>query len=336
MSVRSLIAAVRLMRPAQWPILSAQFMLAVLLVSPRAAGGGCWFNLGSLTVLAVGWLVWVVLLNGGTLAFNSAHDRDSGPVAYLENPPAPPAWLGPAAVGLMVLGTGLAWLVVGPGLALVTGVCVVLSILYSAPGLRLKGRPGLDLVVNMVGYGAGTTLAGLLVGMAAYLGGPPGSCPTTPGALLTWPAVDLPAAAGGTLEQLAAAVDQGRLWLVLGFAALFGSLYPGTQIYQLEEDRARGDRTLCTALGARPALVLALVLGVLAGGLLMAARGDQPYWWGGALLAGAVGAWNAHQTWWLLRAGRMGPPEHEAAMYRSLRLWAVVDGAVLVVWLLGR
>jgi hypothetical protein len=179
---RQLQAALQLMRPAQWPILSAQFFLAVLLISPRAMGGGCWLNAGSLTVLATGWLIWVVLLNGGTLAFNSAFDRDEGPVAYLDTPPLPPTWLAPAALGAMLLGVLLAWLVLGQGLALVTGGCVLLSVLYSAPGperarLRWKSRPGLDLLVNMVGYGAGTTLAGLLVGSAAYLGGPRAAVP---------------------------------------------------------------------------------------------------------------------------------------------------------------
>ncbi len=330
--------ALLLMRPGQWPILSAQFMLAALLVSPRAAGGGCWLNLGSLTVLAAGWLVWVVMLNGGTLAFNSAHDRDSGPVAYLETPPPPPVWLGPGALALMVLGCLLAWLVVGQALALVTGVCVVLSVTYSAPPLRLKGKPGLDLLINMVGYGAGTTLAGLLVGLAAYLGGPPGTCPTTPGALLSWPQVSWPASHGGLAEQLTAALGGGRLWLVLGFAALFGSLYPGTQIYQCREDRQRGDRTLTTALGVRGALVLALLLGVMAWGFFLVSlqEGAAPVLgWQGGLLCGALLAWNGHQAWWLSRVGAMADPEHEKAMYRALRLWALVDVAVLVVWILG-
>ena len=31
----------------------------------------------------------------------------------------------------------------------------------------------------------------------------------------------------------------------------------------------------------------------------------------------------------------MADPEHEKAMYRALRLWALVDVAVLVVWILG-
>ena len=34
------------------------------------------------------------------------------------------------------------------------------------------------------------------------------------------------------------------LWAAAGFGLLFAALYPATQIYQVEEDQARGDRTL--------------------------------------------------------------------------------------------
>ena len=44
--------------------------------------------------LAGAWLAWVVLLNGGTLAYNSAWDRDTGAVAYLRRPPAAAALAG--------------------------------------------------------------------------------------------------------------------------------------------------------------------------------------------------------------------------------------------------
>ena len=153
-------------------------MLAALLVSPRAAGGGCWLNLGSLAVLAAGWLVWVVMLNGGTLAFNSAHDRDSGPVAYLETPPPTPglAWPGRPGPHGSGLPAGLAGGGPGPGPGDRGVRGAERDLLGPSPALE-GARPGLDLLINMVGYGAGTTLAGLLVGLAAYLGGPPGTCP---------------------------------------------------------------------------------------------------------------------------------------------------------------
>ena len=94
--------AFALTRPGQWPILSAQFFVGVLLMAPAAQGGGCWLNTGSLVVLAVAWACWVILLNGGTLAFNSAHDQDEGPIAYLPDPPLPPPWLNRAALAWML------------------------------------------------------------------------------------------------------------------------------------------------------------------------------------------------------------------------------------------
>ena len=38
----------------------------------------------------LGLALWVVCLNGGTLALNSAFDRDEGDIAYLRRPPPPP------------------------------------------------------------------------------------------------------------------------------------------------------------------------------------------------------------------------------------------------------
>ena len=41
----------------------------------------------------LGLVLWVVCLNGGTLALNSAFDRDEGDIAYLRRPPLPPRHL---------------------------------------------------------------------------------------------------------------------------------------------------------------------------------------------------------------------------------------------------
>lgn len=50
----------------------------------------------------VGLLAWVVALNGGTLALNSAFDRDDDDVAYLRQPPPVPAGLAVVAMALML------------------------------------------------------------------------------------------------------------------------------------------------------------------------------------------------------------------------------------------
>ncbi len=80
------------------------------------------------------------MLNGGTLAFNSAYDRDTGPVAYLRNPPPPPAWLAAFGLAAMIGGALLGGLSSGSASALIALVCVLLSVLYSHPAVR--SRPG--------------------------------------------------------------------------------------------------------------------------------------------------------------------------------------------------
>ena len=62
----------------------------------------------------LGLVLWVVCLNGGTLALNSAFDRDEGDVAYLRRPPAPPRHLAAFSLALMVAGQILAFLPAAP------------------------------------------------------------------------------------------------------------------------------------------------------------------------------------------------------------------------------
>jgi len=289
----------RLMRPAQWPILTIQLALSMALAAPVAdAGRQQWWSGLDLLRLAYAWVIWVVLLNGGTLAFNSAYDRDTGPVAYLRHPPAPPEGLTRVALVVMILGCILGLVLVGWFFGLVVGGCVVLSVLYSHPATRWKSLPGLDLVVNIAGYGAGTTLAGL---SAAGGGAPAGS---------GW-------------------------WFAGGFGLLFGSFYPLTQIYQTTADRARGDRTLTTALGVQASLLVALGLGLAGGSALFAgcyraARGDLA-----SVLVAALCVWCGHLVWWLLRSDDWSDGRHERGMYQALGLWGLVDAALAVAWLAG-
>jgi 4-hydroxybenzoate polyprenyltransferase len=297
-----LAAAWRLTRPRQWPILSAQFAVGVALAlppgSPLPVALG---NLGYLP-LAAGWLIWVVMLNGGTLAYNSAWDRDAEAVAYLRQPPPPPPWLARTSLLGMAGGATLGFWLVGPGFGLVTALCVALSVAYSHPRPRWKGRPGLDLLTNMLGYGAGTTAAGLLTGRAALPQGIPAAGP-----------------------------DAGLH--CLAFALLFGSFYPLTQIYQMEADRARGDRTLSTRLGAGRALTLALGLGLgalaaMQAALAVAGRGQRRW-----LPAIALFLWLVHLGWWRRQAHGMSTADHERGMYRALALWALIDIALVAAWL---
>ncbi len=319
--------ALLLMRPDQWTILTFQFMVPVLLTAPAAQGGGCWFNPASGAVLFSAWVLWVIFLNGGTLAFNSAYDKDTGPVAYLSNPPKPPAWLAMASLSLMIAGTVLSRFIVGSAFSLIVAVCLVLSVLYSHPAVRLKSRPGWDLLVNMIGYGGATTWAGLLAGKAAYFGADVNAC-----AAGGWRNVPWPGLQGSVVLQLQESMSGGAGWMTLGFVFLFGSFYPLTQLYQMQDDLERGDRTLCTALGGKRSLQLALLLGLVAGGFLAWGLMMRNATWSLAFPALALSAWSIHLIQWLNQEAQMEPEEQEKRMYRALKLWALMDVAVVTGW----
>ena len=74
------------MRPAEWPIMAAHTAFGyVLAVGWRGVGRGAWLHDALFPLV-----IWVVFLNGGTLAINSVFDRDEGDIGYLNAPPPLP------------------------------------------------------------------------------------------------------------------------------------------------------------------------------------------------------------------------------------------------------
>ena len=253
----------------------------------------------SLGPIALGLFAWVVCLNGGTLAINSAFDRDEGDIAYLRRPPTPPRYLFGFGLASMVAGQLLA-LLLPIGFSVAYAICFVLSVLYSVPPFRLKAVAGADWLINMWGFGTLTPYAG-------------------------W-------AATGIAVPLPLAV------VMLGFCPLFASLYPLTQLYQLEEDVRRGDRTLAIRLGMARSLDVAIGAALLAFGLF-ALGGVWSGWapdpsglrrW--TALAGALAAWLAVLVPWRTRHARMTAAEHQRGMYLALAAWAATDAAVAFAW----
>src|SRR5690606_7680558 len=125
------------LRPREWPIVTAHTLLGTLLgvgVQPAAAGR-------SWGAIAFGIGLWVVALNGGTLAINSAYDDDEGDIGYLDAPPRPPRRLASFALALMAGGQLLA-LRLGYAFASVYALCFVMSALYSIPPFRWKAIAG--------------------------------------------------------------------------------------------------------------------------------------------------------------------------------------------------
>ena len=283
-------------RPAEWPIMAAHTALGYLLavgLSGAAAGE-------QLGAAAFGLLLWVVFLNGGTLAINSAFDRDEGDIGYLRAPPPVPPHLFAFGMALLEAGGALS-LLLPTAYTAAYGVCFAMSVLYSVPPFRLKAVAGADWLINMIGFGALTPYAG-------------------------WALTGRP-------------LDRPALLVFAAFAPLFAALYPLTQLYQFEEDRRRGDRTLALMLGERASLLLSLVATLVAFALFVRAGAERGWFegpgWRLGLIGLALGAWSGVLVPWLFRWPRMTPAQHQRGMYAALGAWAVTDLAVALGFGLG-
>lgn len=111
-------------------------------------------------------------------------------------------------------------------------LAALLAVLYSHPATRWKGVPGMDVLVNVLGFGVICPLAG-------------------------W--------------SLVRPVEGFPLWFLAASALFVGSVYVPTAASDYESDRAFGIRTLAVALGVRRTLLLGFLLLVAAIGLLVLA-----------------------------------------------------------------
>jgi 4-hydroxybenzoate polyprenyltransferase len=244
----------------------------------------------------LGVVLWVVFLNGGTLAINSAFDNDEGDIGYLKRPPPPPRHLLALSLVLLIAGQMLA-LLLPLEFFWAYAVCFLLSVLYSVPPFRLKAVAGADWLINMWGFGTLTPYAG-------------------------WAATGIPLTNWGLI-------------LLLAFCPLFAGLYPLTQLYQFEEDQRRGDRTLALRLGMQRSLDLALGMTVVAfllfgwAGYFAGWRGEgtDVLRWGGLLLALLL--WLAVLLPWRAGFATWSSDRHQRGMYQALGAWAVTDLVVL-------
>ena len=277
------------MRPAEWPIMAGHTVLGyILAVGVKGAGSG--EQLGS-AVLALA--LWVVFLNGGTLAINSVFDRDEGDIGYLNAPPPLPRYLLHFSVALLAGGQLLAVLLPFE-YQIAYGVCFVLSVLYSVPPFRFKAVAGVDWIINMWGFGTLTPYA-------------------------AW------AATGRHL-------DLGHALVLLAFCPLFAALYPLTQLYQFDEDRRRGDRTLALILGMRTSLIVAVVCTLIAFGLFGWALAVLQVGTKAVALLLPLVMWLAVLLPWLGTYSAWTPRQHQRGMYRALAAWALTDLGVLYVF----
>lgn len=168
------------------------------------------------TRLLIGFISFHVFLYGGITAFNSCYDHDLGPIGGLRSPPKAPRWLLPFSLVIQLIGLVLAIAVSLQFTSLYLAV-VVLSMAYSHPHFRWKARPILSLLVVAFGQGAVGFAAGWACSAAAF------------SALLGL---------------------EGVLGLASATLSTVG-IFPLTQLYQIAEDRERGDRTFAVAFGAQ-------------------------------------------------------------------------------------
>jgi 4-hydroxybenzoate polyprenyltransferase len=272
-------------RPRAWFIVTAHMSVGFLLAN------GFDFSAGQLGRWALAALAWGVLGNGGTLAINSAFDRDEGDIGYLEDPPPVPRHLAPFALALLALGL-LPAARLGARFLVAYVICFTLSVLYSVPPFRLKARAGLDVLLNASGYG----------GLTMYAGWAAAARPLNP------PIVNV----------------------VVAFFFFFVGFYPLTQIYQMAEDTRRGDYTLALALGKQRALLLALI-GVGLGFVFLGLEAVRRYWVGRALgLLLALIGWALVLIPWYVRRHQVSERYEQRGFYLALYAWAVTDIAVAV------
>lgn len=275
------------LRPREWPIVAAHLLFGFFL-----AGGG-----GSPGHAALGTLLFVIPLNGGTLAINSAFDRDSGDIGYLDAPPPPPPGLFAFGMLLMVVGAIASFFFLPIGFTAVYTACLAMSVLYSVPPFRWKAVAGLDLIINSAGFGVLTPLAGWTLA-------------TEPLSLAAW-------------------------LVLLAFGPLFAALYPLTQLYQFEEDRSRGDRTLALVLGMKRSLLFAIGMALLAFAMIAAGVWIRSGGLGLVLVAIPLAAWLVLLLRWLRDHPTMSDAAHKRGMYRALAAWALTDVLVLAGWLVS-
>jgi 1,4-dihydroxy-2-naphthoate octaprenyltransferase len=189
--------------------LQFQAMLAGIFVWGFALGGG---HLDARAGLA--FLALHLGLYGGVTAYNSYFDRDVGPITGLRRPPPAGAacrWGGLAFIGAGALAA--AW--ISFTFAAIYAAIAALGIAYSHPRVRFKRHPIASLAVVACGQGA----LGYWAGAAAAV----------PVGLPSW-----------TVARVAG---------MIAVVCLVTGLYPLTQVFQIDEDRARGDRTFAVRYG---------------------------------------------------------------------------------------
>jgi len=178
----------------------------------RGSTVSLWVVWRELALLASSWLC----LHAGAMWLNADLDRDSGPVLF-GRPIEVPRAVVPAGYAALAASVAIASLL-GTVTFACSLACALLAVLYSHPKIALKGSAIGGPLVNALGYGALSPIAGFTAGSG----------------IVSW---------------------RSLLTLALGILFLLGT-YFAAQVFQGDEDRRRGYRTLVVTHG--PARTLAI------------------------------------------------------------------------------
>jgi len=275
--------------------LGFQLLLAPLFLWGLLLAGG-----GVDAEAAIAFVSLHLFLYPGATAFNSAYDRDTGPVGGLARPVAVPPGLLAFSTVLQLVGALLA-LAVGVSFALIYLALAAVFVGYSHPSLRWKAHP--------------------IASAAAVFGGQ-GVLGFSAGWIAAGRSVEL-----GPLFGIGA--------LVAGATAL--GLYPSTQVFQVEEDMGRGDRTLAVVLGKGRALRLGALFLLIAAGAAAWLAGDRFGWPTAALVAGGYAFMALRHELYARKLVRSSPPTAEIFRWATTtRLMVASFFLCILIWLLLR
>jgi len=179
----------------------------------------------SFITFLLGLLIVGPFLGGSTLLFNDYWDCELDKGSRRKSGfPLPKGLISRSivlkiSIGLMITAIVLSLIISLLFAALIT-ICIFLSIIYSAPPVRVKGRPGFDLILNSTGAGILCSLAGWVV-----------------------------------LEPIR---DFPFLWLIPMFFGVAG-IYLPTTIIDHDNDKKLGVDTISVRLGQKGAFHLGLL-----------------------------------------------------------------------------
>jgi 4-hydroxybenzoate polyprenyltransferase len=231
-------------------------------------------RMGALWLVLAAW----ICLSVGTMWLNAGLDQTDAAAVFARPTPVPGGirWFGAGALAVSV---ALAW-AADPGSGLCAASAAVLSVLYSHPRTAFKGHPHLGPLVNAIGYGLLSPIAG-------------------------W--------------ALSGARPTPRSYVTLGLWALWMlGAYFAAQVFQAEQDAARGYRTLVVTHG--PVRTLRVARGcmnmAIAWAAILTAGGLYPRL---TLLAYPLFFWaDAHARRWQAAPDGAGAARAEQLLRRML------------------